>query len=237
MPRSSPPRPAPHMEWVACWRVPRRPGWGSRFGPRPGSGPGTSPFALALLWSVLFPFLLMAPRAFGAQPLSAQDGVETPVPVAESDSVPDAPSGFRFLGHSYEDDRLIGGIWAVHPLARSFPRIDATYGYGFNWNGFYGARLRNSYNRTTFTFGVERWWLRPRWWILEWGLGYRAGIITGYDERIFELAAHTPVLPIFGFQSWVRVGPARFDVFYVYRAVTLEVSAQFPLPDLGSTPP
>jgi hypothetical protein len=59
------------------------------------------------------------------------------------------------------------------------------------------------------------------------GAGYRAGLITGYDEQLASWADETPVLPFVGLDAWVQVGRISFDAFYVYRAITLETSVTF----------
>lgn len=137
---------------------------------------------------------------------------------------PSGDTGFRILGRPAQRRRLIGGMWTLHPYAISFPRVEETHGYGLQWGGAFAATFVNSYGDRAFTAGVERVWGEVGWRFLSTGLGYRAGVVTGYDERLLPVAEDLPVLPFVGIMAWTRVGPARFDVFYVYRVVTLEVS-------------
>ena len=52
-------------------------------------------------------------------------------------------------------------------------------------------------------------------------VGYRAGLIRGYDTRLFEVAGKTPVLPFAGAVALLRLGPIGGEVSWVYRAVSL----------------
>ena len=69
--------------------------------------------------------------------------------------------------------------------------------------------------------------MRGAWSFTEFGVGYRVGLVTGYDERLVSWAENVPVLPFGGVLAWVDVGPFALDVYYVYRAITLETSVLF----------
>jgi hypothetical protein len=56
------------------------------------------------------------------------------------------------------------------------------------------------------------------------GVGYRVGLVTGYDERLFALANYTPVLPFAGLLVSADIGPLGIESVYVYKAITLEAS-------------
>ena len=126
-------------------------------------------------------------------------------------------------GTAPERNRIIPGLWAMHPFEPHFPELDGTSGFGGLYGHWFGATFVNSYDERTFILGIERNWLSLRRGLLGIGLGYRVGLISGYDERLMELARHTPVLPFGGVLLWTRVGPVSLDTYYVYRAVTLEV--------------
>lgn len=142
----------------------------------------------------------------------------------EPDTGNHGEGGFRLLGRPAHRRRVIGGMWTLHPFAISWPRVEETYGYGLLWDGFFAATFVNSYDQRAYTAGVERVWFEPAWRFLALGLGYRAGLVTGYDERLLSWADDVPAIPFLGLQAWARAGPARFDVFYVYRVITLELS-------------
>ncbi len=160
-----------------------------------------------------------------ASGLSGQDG-------EERSAAPEAPDGDRgwlgaVLGRRPDRNRFIGGLWAMHPFEPQFPELDGTRGFGGLYGHWFGATFINSYGERTFIFGVERNWLAVRRGPFGVGSGYRVGVITGYDERLMELARHTPVLPFGGVLVWTQLGPVGIDSYYVYRAITLEVSVVF----------
>ncbi len=131
------------------------------------------------------------------------------------------------VGSSPGRDRIIGGLWAMHPFEPQFPELDATRGFGGLYGHWFGATFVNSYDQRTFILGIERNWFALRRGIFGLGTGYRVGLITGYDERLIGIARHTPVLPFAGILAWTQVGPIGLDVYYVYRAISLEVSFVF----------
>lgn len=130
-------------------------------------------------------------------------------------------------GERPDRDRIIGGLWAMHPFEPQFPELDATRGFGGLYGHWFGATFVNSYDVRTFILGIERSWLSLRRGVFGAGAGYRVGLITGYDERLIGLARHTPVLPFGGVLVWTQVGPVGIDSYYVYRAITLEASLVF----------
>lgn len=131
------------------------------------------------------------------------------------------------VGESPRRTRVIPGLWAMHPFEPHFPELDGTSGFGGLWGHWFGATFVNSYGDRTFIFGVERNWVDLRRGWLGVGAGYRVGLITGYDERLLEIARHTPVLPFGGVLLWTKIGPVGLDAYYVYRAITLETSIVF----------
>lgn len=132
------------------------------------------------------------------------------------------------LGTTPRRNRIIPGLWAMHPFEPQFPELDGTRGFGGLWGHWFGATFVNSYDERTFIAGIERTWVELGRGAFRTGLGYRAGLITGYDERLIGIARHTPVLPFGGVLLWTQVGPLGLDAYYVYRAITLEVGLVFP---------
>lgn len=74
-----------------------------------------------------------------------------------------------------------------------------------NWNnqliagtykGFFAGTLVNSFYDRAYAFGIQRMWGTQQ--ISEHitnSPGYRLGLISGYDDRMMELADHTPLIP------------------------------------------
>lgn len=179
------------------------------------------------MWSLLLAAAVPATAAAQAGRGGERAGEERPAAELPGDTVPD-PSpeggGFSILGRRAQGPRLIGGMWTLHPFAISFPRVEETHGVGLLWRGWFGTTFVNSHGNRALAAGVERVWWEPSFRFLSFGVGYRAGLVTGYDDRLLSWADDVPAVPFAGILSWVRVGPARFDAFYVYRVVTLELS-------------
>ena len=109
-----------------------------------------------------------------------------------------------------------------------FPELAFTRGVGVQASGWLGGAFLNSYERLSFIAGVERAWAEQSVGdVARLGVGYRAGLLTGYDERLASWADETPILPFVGLLGWAQVGRVSVDAFYVYRAITLEGSVAF----------
>jgi hypothetical protein len=67
---------------------------------------------------------------------------------------------------------------------------------GIAWDGYYGATFINSFGDRAFSAGVQGTLARWEPGRTTVGLGYRAGLITGYDEPFIPLAGKTPVVPL-----------------------------------------
>ena len=93
------------------------------------------------------------------------------------------------------DRRLYLGMWTFH--FRDVGRgLDSNRLVGMSWGRVYGATFVNSFGKRSYTGGLQGTlasWSSP---VVSLGLGYRAGLVTGYDERLFPLAGKTPVLPL-----------------------------------------
>ena len=139
----------------------------------------------------------------------------------------DGATGFRLLGRKPDRRRVIGALWALHPFEPQFPEADWTGGVGVQFSHWFAATFVNSYDVRSWILGVERnWWETGSRWVGV-GVGYRAGLVTGYDERLLELAGQLPAMPFVGLLVWTRAGPVSWDIVYVYRAITVEASLLF----------
>jgi hypothetical protein len=154
----------------------------------------------------------------------AQQAGENEVMSQQEDPGSD-PSGI--FGREPDRRRLIAGMWAMHPFEPHFPEMDHTRGFGAQLSQWFVATFVNSYDVRAFVAGLERYWLERRVSLVDVGIGYRLGIVTGYDERLLTFARHTPLLPFGGLLLWAEVGPVGADLFYVYRAITFEGSLRF----------
>ena len=155
-------------------------------------------------------------------------GAQTAVGETHVGAEPDrSEKSFSIWGRTPDRRRFIPGIWAMHPYEPHFPEMEWTKGFGLQFETIYAGTFINSYGDRALVGGVERAWLTDEWGPVGTGFGYRAGLVTGYDEELFEVARYTPVLPFVGILAWVEIGPLAADIFYVYRAITLEASIGF----------
>jgi hypothetical protein len=93
------------------------------------------------------------------------------------------------------DPRLYVGMWTLH--FRDLDRgLDNNWLLALSWGRIYGGTFINSFGRRAYSVGVQETVARWSAGIVSLGLGYRAGVVTGYDERLFPLAGKTPVLPV-----------------------------------------
>ena len=89
--------------------------------------------------------------------------------------------------------RAYVGMWTTHVwnLGRG---VEGNWLLGIAHGGYFGATFINSFGSRSLTAGVQRN-LVPRSGPSPVALGYRVGIVTGYDERFLAIAGKTPVLP------------------------------------------
>ena len=137
------------------------------------------------------------------------------------------PGSWAILGQTPDRRRFVPGMWAMHPFLPTFPELNPMSGLAIQFSTWVFATFVNSYQERAFLVAVERNWIDEDWRALRFGAGFRLGLVTGYDERLFELARHTPVLPFGGLLVWSQLGPVGVGAFYVYRAITLEASFGF----------
>jgi hypothetical protein len=133
--------------------------------------------------------LLAASSAVASRPAIAQEAVE------ESRLQPgDAPE--EHTGSARRSDRrLYVGMVTLH--FRELDRgLDNNSIIGVSLGRFYGATLINSFGKRAYTAGVQGAFTQRATGPVTLGFGYRAGLITGYDERFISLAGKTPVLPL-----------------------------------------
>jgi len=135
--------------------------------------------------------------------------------------------GHGILGSAGHRTRVIGAVWGLHPFEPQFPELGWASGFGLVVSQSFVGTFINSYGDRAFIGGVERYWATLRIGRVDAGVGYRAGLVTGYDERLFEVAKYTPVLPFGGLLVWTDLGPFGVDVMYVYKVITLEASLRF----------
>jgi len=117
-------------------------------------------------------------------------------------------------------DRVAVGALTLHPLDADFPEFERNQTLGGVYDGYFALTFINSLGRRTWAAGVERSWVHGGWRFFEALIGYRLGLMHGYGEELYELAARTPVFPGAGILGIVRLGPLVTEVTYMYRAIS-----------------
>jgi hypothetical protein len=142
-----------------------------------------------------------------------------------------AQEGSWILGKKPERPGIVVLVLALHPLHliedNNFRVVTRTSGFALQYSHWFVGTGINTFGDRSFIAAIERHWVTADWGAVDFGLGYRVGLITGYDERLFSLAGKTPVLPLVGPVAWTHLGPIGVKLFYVYRAASLEGWVRF----------
>jgi hypothetical protein len=103
------------------------------------------------------------------------------------------------------------GMWTSH--FRHFREgLVNNWLVGFGWKGYYAGTFINSYGHRAFTAGIERIVTRGAGGSVIPMLGYRLGLVSGYDQRFLSIAGKTPVLPMAQLTGAVEMGPTGIGV-------------------------
>ena len=98
------------------------------------------------------------------------------------------------------------GMWTSHfrHLREGFAN---NWLLGVGWRGYYAGTFINSYGNRAFTAGIERIVTRGAGGSVVPMMGYRLGLISGYDKRFLSIAGKTPVLPMAQLTGALEMGP------------------------------
>jgi hypothetical protein len=118
-------------------------------------------------------------------------------------------------------NRAYLGMWTFHPFSEDPFHLETNNGLGIQYRSLFAFTCVNSFDRRTYVAGAERVWLQGRRGHLGAMLGFRIGLIRGYDTELLQVAGETPVLPFAGTVALLRLGPIGGEVSWVYRAVSL----------------
>jgi len=102
-------------------------------------------------------------------------------------------------------------MWTTH-LCDVGRGLENNWLVGVGWRGLYGSTFVNSYGSRAFALGVERSMSRATDGVIERGIGYRLGLVTGYDRRFHPFADKVPALPIAQLVGDVASGPTSVEL-------------------------
>lgn len=153
----------------------------------------------------------MLARGLAAQPPVGDRNLPMPAP-SDSSEVSDATPApwWRWLLGEREPDRAFAGMWTLH-LQRPEDGLSQHALLAASWRGVYAATFISSHDRRCWGLALGRSLVRTSRADGEVSLGYRVGVVHGYDERLHDFAAHWPVLPaaeLVGAVRYKRVGVA-----------------------------
>jgi hypothetical protein len=116
--------------------------------------------------------------------------------------------------------RIHVGMWIMH-LANPGRGFKGSWFVAVGGRGLYGATFVNSFGRRSFAAGIERSLAEARDRTVSTGLGYRLGLVTGYDERLLSLASKTPLLPVLQMMGDVAVGPTGMEFAWAAKVASI----------------
>ena len=165
------------------------------------------------------------------------DGACTPCgdeACADCDAPDDAPDvvttakdpWWLFYSDASAQDRVLWGMWSYHlrDLESGAPSNGVM---GLVYKGFMGATFITTHGPRGWALGVERDWISAGAGPAEVMLGYRAGLLYGYDGRLFRLAEITPIIPFFQPVVFMRGGRFTLDATYTYVVVSFTAGFRF----------
>lgn len=123
----------------------------------------------------------------------------------------------RSRGHGL---RLHVGMWTSH-LARVRHGLEHNWLVAVGWRGLYGGTFVNSFGDRAFAAGIERSLTRSAEGTVTRGLGYRLGVVTGYDERLTGLAGKIPVFPALQVMGDLAVGRTGMELAWAGKVATM----------------
>ena len=123
-------------------------------------------------------------------------------------------------------DRVLWAMWTlhVHQLDEGWSNDKAITAI---YRGLYAGTFRTTHGPRAYSIGLERSWLSTRGSTLGAMLGFRAGLVYGYDGRLGWLAEKYPVLPFAQPMLYAEVGPVTTDLTYTWVVMSLSAGLRF----------
>lgn len=112
-------------------------------------------------------------------------------------------------------ERLIVGMTTYHINYRSIGWAN-NWAFGAMAGGYFGATFITTYGDRGWSAGFERAWLEGSAGPVTGMIGFRTGLMYGYDEELGWLAGETPILPFGQPVLMARAGPVTVDFTYTW---------------------
>jgi len=119
----------------------------------------------------------------------------------------------KFMWGTKEPSAFYLGMWSTH---LTHPKdINNNWLIGLNIEGFFLGTFINSYDKRSWAAGVERRvWATGKKNGLNASVGYRLGLMTGYEERFTMFFGHSPVILFPEFISNLAYKNVGFQIGY-----------------------
>ena len=122
--------------------------------------------------------------------------------------------------------RLYAGMWTTH-LKDDAVVLDSNWAIGLTAGGYFAAAFLNSYGEPAFAGGLQRTLVSSAPRAVIASVGYRLGVITGYDGRLMRVARKTPVLPLVQPFAMLDVHRVGIEVSCTFVIVSVATSFRF----------
>jgi hypothetical protein len=160
--------------------------------------------------------------------LYADEGrAQTPAPGSGSGSSSAEPRRWWYLwSRASPHNRVLAAMWTIH-----LNHLDDGHSndslYGVIWRGGYVATFDTTHGGRAYTVGVERDFVSGSVGPLGAMLGFRTGLVYGYDGELGWMAEAVPILPFAQPVVYARVGPLTADVTYTWVVMSLTAGVRF----------
>lgn len=125
-----------------------------------------------------------------------------------------------------QQDRVLWAMWTLH-IHHVDEGLSSDGLGGVIYRGGYAATFVNSHGLRVYSVGLERKWVSGEWGPLAGMLGYRAGLVYGYDGQLGWMAEKSPILPFVQPVLYGRIGPVSTDLTYTWVVLSLTAGLGF----------
>ena len=177
--------------------------------------------------SALIACLMALGAHHGLAAQQSNPGTEESDPEAEAEAVEGlAGHWWTLWSEPSTNDRFLLGLFTIHVYSPQNGWSNDEVG-GVIYKGFYAATFETTHGPRGYSVGFERLWKRGIRRPFEWGLGFRTGLVYGYDHRLGWLADRIPVLPMAQPIAFARLGPLTADLTYTWIVMSVTAGLSF----------
>ncbi len=171
------------------------------------------------MWIGLVWTLSSLPSALEGQVIPTEAGAET-------ESAHEPGPWWTLWSRPQGVDRVIGSMWSWH-LRRLEWGLEYNHAFGLSYRNVFAATFRTTHDERGWAVGTDRVWARTRRGVFEASVGFRAGLVYGYDERLDVIGDLSPILPFAMPVVFVSGGPIWVELSQVWRVASLMVGVRF----------